>query len=164
VTVRSLNVYTLTITAFKLRKFTFNLHNWKVHGCQQAVHPQGHILHLWSPCQLLTGNIYKAVSWLRWSVTGLSARRPVFNTRPVLVRFVFDKLALRQGFLQVLAFSLSVSFLQCSYSYSSSCCSYEKDKRRRPGNLTESNAVSVVREHWIENCFHLMYAYIQSVL
>ena len=47
----------------------------------------------------VTDNIYKVVSWLRWSVTGLSARRPGFNTRPALVRFVLDKEALRQGFL-----------------------------------------------------------------
>jgi len=34
----------------------------------------------------------------------------------------------------------------------------------KPGNLIEINAVSEVGEHWIEKCFHLMYAYIQSVL
>jgi len=56
-------------------------------------------------CQLLTDNTYKAASWLRWSVTGLSARRSGFSTGPVLVRFVLGKVALRQGFLRVLPFS-----------------------------------------------------------
>jgi hypothetical protein len=34
----------------------------------------------------------------------------------------------------------------------------------KPVNFIESIAVSEVGEQWIEKCFHLIYAYIQSVL
>ena len=62
----------------------------------------------------LTGNndqLYKlflrpqcllAVPWLRRLVAGLSLRRPEFDPRSVHVKFVVDKVALRQVFLWVL--------------------------------------------------------------
>jgi hypothetical protein len=56
----------------------------------------------------------QAVPWLRQLVTGLSPRRPGFNPGSVHVGFVVDKVALGQGFPQVLQFPLSISFHQCS--------------------------------------------------
>jgi len=43
----------------------------------------------------------------------LSLRGPMFNSKPVHVRFVVDKGEQRQVFLRVLQFPLSVSFHQC---------------------------------------------------
>jgi hypothetical protein len=43
----------------------------------------------------------KVMPWLRWLVTGLSPRRPRFAPWPVPVGFMVDKVALGQGFLQV---------------------------------------------------------------
>jgi hypothetical protein len=47
-----------------------------------------------------------------WSkhLVGLSLRRPRFHPRPIHVRFVVDKVALAQVFLQVIRFS-PVSFI-----------------------------------------------------
>jgi hypothetical protein len=54
-----------------------------------------------------------AVSWLRRLLTSLSPRRPGFG-----VWFMVEKVALRQVFLGVLRFPLSVSFHRgCPYSY-----------------------------------------------
>ena len=36
------------------------------------------------------------------------------------------------------------------YSSSSTCCSYQKDKRAKPGNLAKGNALLEVWEHCIE--------------
>jgi len=52
--------------------------------------------------------------WLRRLEASLSSRRPGFDTGPVDVDFVVNKLTLAQGFLFVLWFPLSVSFHQCS--------------------------------------------------
>jgi hypothetical protein len=46
--------------------------------------------------------VFKAVPWLRLLVAGFSPRSPGFDSRSVHVRFVVDKVALRQGFLLVL--------------------------------------------------------------
>jgi hypothetical protein len=54
------------------------------------------------------------MSWLRRLEASLSSRRPGFDTGPVDVDFVVDKLTLEQGFLCILWFPLSVSFHQCS--------------------------------------------------
>jgi len=101
-------------------------------------------------CHLLTDNIHQAVSWLRWSVTGLSARSPGFNTRPVLVRFVLGKVALRQGFFPVLPFS-SVSIIppmiMLIFIFMLLLRERQMDEAWEP---LEINAVSEVGEHWIE--------------
>ena len=47
-------------------------------------------------------------------VAGLSPRRPRFDSKSVPVRFMVDKVALRQDFLPVVMFSPSVSFQQRS--------------------------------------------------
>jgi hypothetical protein len=52
-----------------------------------------------------------AISWLRQLVTGPSLWRPVFAPGSINVRFVVDKVALGQVFLQVLQFSpVNISF------------------------------------------------------
>jgi hypothetical protein len=56
----------------------------------------------------------RAVPRLRRLVAGLLLRRPWFDPRSVSVRFVVDKVALVQVFLQVLRFYVSGSFHQCS--------------------------------------------------
>jgi hypothetical protein len=45
-----------------------------------------------------------AVLWLRWSVTGLSPRRPWFDPRPVDALIVVDELALGQSVFGALHF------------------------------------------------------------
>ena len=57
--------------------------------------------------------VFKAVPWLMWLVTGLLRQRPGFGPKPIYMRFVVEKVALKQGFLCVIQFFLSVSFLQC---------------------------------------------------
>jgi hypothetical protein len=42
-----------------------------------------------------------------------------------------------------------------SYSSSSTCCSYQKNKLAQPGNLPKRNALSEIGEHWKEKYFHL---------
>jgi hypothetical protein len=66
-----------------------------------------------------------AMPWLRKLVTGLSplyvcmhvCMKLRFTPRSVHVRFVLDKVELRQAFLEVLWFSLSMSF-HCGSPYS----------------------------------------------
>jgi hypothetical protein len=43
----------------------------------------------------------KAMPWLRWSVTGISPKRPRFMPRPIHVRFAVDKVAMGQVLLRV---------------------------------------------------------------
>jgi hypothetical protein len=47
----------------------------------------------------------KAMPWLRQLVSGLSPQRPMFVPRSLHVRFVVDRVALGQVFLQVFWFS-----------------------------------------------------------
>jgi hypothetical protein len=72
------------------------------------------------------------------------------------MRSVVDKVALVAGF------SPSISVFPCQYhstnapnSCSSACCSYQKDKLSKTGNLRKSNALSQVGGHWIEDDFGL---------
>jgi len=52
--------------------------------------------------------------WLRQFVAGLSLWRPVFDSRPVQVGFVVDRVALRQVSVWVLWFPPVTIFHQCS--------------------------------------------------
>jgi len=54
-----------------------------------------------------------AVLWVRWLVAGLLPLKLVFNPRAVHMRFVVDRVALRQVVLPLLWFPLSLSFHQC---------------------------------------------------
>jgi hypothetical protein len=60
------------------------------------------------------------------------------------MRFVVDKVEMAQ----ILMFSPV-----CIIPSSSTCCFYQIDKLAKPGNLTKSNALSKIGEHWIEKCF-----------
>ena len=46
----------------------------------------------------------RAVTWLRWVAIGFSRRKHGLNSRSFHVRFVVNKVVLRQGFLRVLLF------------------------------------------------------------
>jgi hypothetical protein len=64
------------------------------------------------------------------------------------VGFVVDKVALGQGFLQLLRFPLSISFHQCSilfFTPSYSCSCYQ-EKRAKPRNLPKRNALSAIKD------------------
>jgi hypothetical protein len=94
--------------------------------------------------------LVKTVLWFWLSFVGLSLRGPWFDPTPIHVRFVV-KVALGQ------VFSPSTSIYPCQYhsTYSlyssiSTCCSYQKDKRAKPGNLPKSNVLSEIGENCIE--------------
>jgi len=60
--------------------------------------------------------------------------------------------------------SPSTSVFLCQYistnaphSSSSTCRSYQKDKRAKPGNHPKSNDLSKIGEHWIEEYFQLIF-------
>ena len=49
--------------------------------------------------------------------SSLLLQRPGFDPRPVCVRFVVDKVALGQGFIQVLQFSSQYTYTTFPYSF-----------------------------------------------
>ena len=69
------------------------------------------------------------------------------------VRFVVDKVVKGQVYLLVLRFSTSAP-----QSPSSTCCFHQKYKRAKPGNLSKSNALVEIGEHWLEKYFHLVFS------
>jgi hypothetical protein len=84
-----------------------------------------------------------------------SMKRPVFDPRPVRVRFVVYKMSLGQ------ISSPSTSVLPCRYHSANSprwslskCCSNQKDKRAKPGDLQESKAALQIAKNWVQNYFH----------
>jgi hypothetical protein len=77
---------------------------------------------------------------LRRLVAGFSSRRPIFDPRPLDVRFVVDKITLVQVFLQVLRFSPVSITPPVLHTFGS----YQKDKRARPGNLPKSDVLSEI--------------------
>ena len=84
---------------------------------------------------------------------GASLLRPGLNARSAHVRIV-DKVALGQAFLQVFRFRpVLFHSNNASYSPSFARCSYQKAKRTKPWNLSNSNAFGEIGEHWIENKF-----------
>jgi hypothetical protein len=62
------------------------------------------------------------------------------------VKFVVDKVASPNNS----GFPCQYHSTNAPYSFSSTCCSYQKDKWAKPGNLPEISDLSKVREHWIE--------------
>ena len=62
---------------------------------------------------------------------------------------LWTKLHREAFYCKLFNFPLSISFYQYSVS-SSTCCSYRKGKRVKPGNLPQSNNFSEIGEHWIE--------------
>jgi hypothetical protein len=58
-------------------------------------------------------------------------------------------------------FAPTTSVFPCQYHYtnaphssSSTCCSYQKGKRGKPGNLPKSDALSEIGKKWTEIYFH----------
>ena len=62
------------------------------------------------------------------------------------MRFVLDKITLGHVFLQVLQFPLQYHSINSQYSFSSTCRTYQTDKRAKPGNLPKRNALSAIGE------------------
>jgi hypothetical protein len=86
----------------------------------------------------------------------LSPVRPGFDPRSVHVRFVVDK-APGHVFLPVLRIPCQYHSADAPYSSSSTstCCSYQKDKRAKPGDLRKNKVLSKIAEHWIKRYVHL---------
>jgi hypothetical protein len=72
---------------------------------------------------------------------GVSPRRDGFDSGPVLVEFVVDKVRLWQVFFLVLRFPSVIIILAVPLTHSSTWCSYHKDKRAKSGNLPKSSAL-----------------------
>ena len=90
-------------------------------------------------CHNVTLYVHCLYCWVLNCV--LSPRRAGFDSGLVHVGFVVNKVTLWQVFLLVLRFSSVTIFLAVPHTHSSTCCSYQKDKRAKSGNLTKSNAL-----------------------
>jgi len=91
-----------------------------------------------------TSDLIVAVRWYR----GLVRAVVLFDPRPRNVGFVVDKVALRQIFLPVLPFPpISAIHTNAPHSSSSTGCSYQKDKRAKPGNLQRAVLFVMSRCH-----------------
>jgi hypothetical protein len=73
-------------------------------------------------------------------ILNFKPRGSTFGTIPFHMRFLLDKVALRKIFLQVLRFSLSVSFRHCTMPILN--YSPQNDKRAKSKNLLTINALS----------------------
>ena len=91
----------------------------------------------------------KAVTWPRRLVAGLSPRRRGFVDSPGNRRCVVDKVALGQ------VFPYRYHSNTAPHLYFSTCCSYQRDKRAKPGNLPKRSDVLVIAERGIERDFYL---------
>jgi hypothetical protein len=77
-------------------------------------------------------------------VASLSPRRPGFDSRPIHVRFVIDRVALGQVFLRILQF-LSVSIISLVlHIHSQLNSSLLSESRRSLATFKHSNVLSVV--------------------
>jgi len=91
----------------------------------------------------LRPHTHKADNSVR-SVAGLSPRKPGFDPWSVHVRFVVDKVALRQVFLPALRFPLSVSFHQSSIAIPLPPTSHDlSDCKRRSVNTPLTTATNL---------------------
>ena len=93
-------------------------------------------------------------------VAGLLPRRPGVDCRPVHVGCVVEKVALGQVPLRVIGVFFSCQYFSTNTPYSSSTCSYQKDKRAKHGNLPGSFGNG---EHWMEMYFHCLGAFAEVV-
>jgi hypothetical protein len=84
----------------------------------------------------------------------MSPRGLGFNPRPVPVGVVADKVALVETFLPVLCFPCY--YHSTNAPYPATCCTYQKDKRAKAGDLLKSNVLSEVGEHWTDKHIHLV--------
>jgi hypothetical protein len=69
------------------------------------------------------------------------------------VGFVVDQVALRQDFLPAHRFSPVFIITPLFNAHSSTHCSYQTDKRAKPGYFPESNVVSEIRQQGIKRYF-----------
>ena len=87
-----------------------------------------------------------------------SLRQSMFDPRSDYVRFVGDKMTLRQVFLPVLRFSLvHITPLMPHTDLHLRAAVTRRTKRAKPGNLQKSNALSEIREQWIAKYFHFVF-------
>jgi hypothetical protein len=89
-------------------------------------------------------------------VVGLSSRKPGFDPMSGHVRFVRDRVALGQVLLRVLRFPPVSTLHKCPTLIFIYCCSYQKNKRAKAGNLPKLSALSEIGEHWIEKYFQFI--------
>jgi hypothetical protein len=74
-----------------------------------------------------------------------------FHPRPVHVRFLVETMALVRGsFRRQMVFSCLYYSTSDRYSSSSTCHCNQKDKREKTVKLSKINALSQIREHWME--------------
>ena len=84
-------------------------------------------------------NIIEVFLRLRRSAVDLSPQRPGFDSRSIHVRLVVDKVALKQAFLPVLRFFPCLYHSNnAPYSSSSTRCSYQNEKRAKPGTFQKA--------------------------
>ena len=81
------------------------------------------------------------------SVAGLSSRRPHSVSTRFHVGLVLNKVTVWQVFLRVFLFSP----VHIVTDAPSACCSYQKYKWAKPANFPNSDSLSEIAEHWIEN-------------
>ena len=101
---------------------------------------------------------FDAVPWLRQLVAGLSPHRLGFDPWSFHARSVVDKVALGQFFSEYFGLFLSVPSTNAPYVSSYTYCSYNKDKRARPGSLPKSSALSEISERCIDKYRHLIFS------
>jgi len=75
--------------------------------------------------------------WLRRLIADLSPRRPDFDSW-----ICGGHCGIGTGFLGVLRFSRQSHSTKAPHPSSSTCCTYQKDKRRKLGNLQKSNVTT----------------------
>jgi hypothetical protein len=112
-------------------------------------------MNLYITCRLISF-FHPAAPWLRKSISAISLHRPKFDSRPVHVRTVTDKVTLGQ-----VVFPLSTSAFPCQYHFTNAPYSVFiymllvlKDRQVKPGNLPKSNALSEIGKCWIQQHFH----------
>ena len=94
--------------------------------------------------------MFKAAPWLRRSVAYLSPLRPGFDPRPVSARVVVEKVALGQGFLRTLRFSLISIIPRMLHIHLHLHVALPEGQTGEAWEPLKSNALSEIREQWIE--------------
>ena len=101
-----------------------------------------------------SNSVFKVVLWLSHSVDGLSTRTPRFDPNQVHVSVVVVSTALEQVVLRVIGFFCCLCGpSRVQFSSSRACCSYQKDKWAKPGDLP-NNALQQIGENWTKKYFH----------
>jgi len=93
----------------------------------------------------------RAIPWHRPLVDRSLLRSPGLDLRSVHVIFVIDKVSMGQVFVQVLRFSLSVSFHFCSILIFIYTLLLQEGQRGEAWEPYKSNVLSAIGENWVEN-------------